>query len=465
LAIDWRISMFRSLYLKIVQTFISVVLISIFISYFLTPFSLNQEEIFKEELSKISMGIAQVIQMTGPEGIQDLIKGFDGENLNILITNGEYTFYVTEGDEHFQIQKKDVEEILRHTFDDPVVLVDKAKRSARIIGVPIFVSGEKYALITRIDYEDEFEDIQQGIFMSLVIVLMVGSLLILFASTYLVKPIRNLTNAARKIAKGDFSVRVEKKEGKNKDEVGELIDSFNHMTAEIEKIDMMRADFVSNVSHEIQSPLTSIKGFTKAIMDDVIPKEDQQEYLAIIYQEIERMSRLSENLLRMASLDSEHHPYHPVSYRLDEQLRNSILTTQPQWEKKNLTIELDLEPIEIFADKDLMEQVWLNLVINAIKYSNESGTIDIAIKITASQIQVIVKDFGMGIPKEAIPNLFGRFYKVDQSRNRSVDGNGLGLSIVKKILTIHNFSIKVTSEEGVGSIFTVKIPLRQSEKD
>ncbi|HAM81471.1 sensor histidine kinase [Ornithinibacillus bavariensis] len=452
--------MFRSLYLKIVQTFISVVIISIFISYFLTPFSLNQEEIFKEELSKISMGIAQVIQITGPESIPELIRGFDDENLNILITNGEYTFFVNEGDDRLQIRKKDVEEILRHTFDDPVVLVDKDNRSARIIGVPINVSGKKYALITRIDYEDEFEDIQQGIFMSLVIVLMVGSLLILLASTYLVKPIRNLTHAARKLAKGDFSVRVEKKEGKNQDEVGELIDSFNHMATEIEKIDMMRADFVSNVSHEIQSPLTSIKGFTKAIMDDVVPKEDQKEYLTIIYQEIERMSRLSDNLLRMASLDSEHHPYHPVSYRLDEQLRKSILTTQPQWEKKNLSIELDLEPVEIFADKDLMEQVWLNLVINAIKYSHDNGTIEIAIKIAGGQIHVLVRDYGIGIPGEAIPNLFSRFYKVDRSRNRSIDGNGLGLSIVKKIISIHKFSIHVISEEGVGSTFTVKIPIR-----
>ncbi|WP_047980297.1 sensor histidine kinase [Ornithinibacillus contaminans] len=453
--------MVKSLYLKIVGTFIGVVLVSISFSYILTPFSLEQEEIFKEELSKISIGLAEIVQLVGPEDIPKLMNDFEDVDFDVMITNGEQILYEKKAGTKIEVNQSDLEEIMRHSFQDPVVLVDKQQESARIVGVPVVVMGEEYVLLTRIDYEDEYEDVRQGIFMSLVLVLVVGSLLIFLASTYLVNPIRKLTHAARKIAKGDFSVRVERKPGKNQDEVGELIDSFNHMTAEIEKIDAMRADFVSNVSHEIQSPLTSIKGFTKAIMDDVIPKEHQQEYLTIIYQEIERMSRLSDNLLRIASLDSEHHPYHPTSYRLDEQLRKSVLTTEPQWHKKNITVNLDLEPVEIFADKDLMEQVWLNLLTNAIKYTDNGGTIDVALRISTSRIRVLVKDNGIGIPKEAIGKLFGRFYKVDRSRNRSIDGNGLGLSIVKKILTIHRYSIDVESEEGEGSCFTVKIPINQ----
>lgn len=453
--------MVKSLYLKIVGTFIGVVIISICLSYYLTPFSLNQEKIFREELSKISIGLAEVIQITGPESIPKLLDDFDDMDFDVLITNGRDVIYEKQGNTSIPIRIEDVEEILRHSFDDPVVLVDENNSSARIIGVPIQLASGKFALITRIDYEDEFEDIQQGIFISLVIVLLIGSMLIVLASTYLVNPIRRLTLAARKIAKGDFSVRVEKTNRQNQDEVGELIDSFNHMTAEIEKIDAMRADFVSNVSHEIQSPLTSIKGFTKAIMDDVVPKDNQKEYLNIIYQEIERMSRLSDNLLRIASLDSEHHPYNPRSYRLDEQIRNSVLTTEPLWSKKKIDMQLTIEPVEIYADKDLMEQVWLNLITNAIKYTDKEGSIEIGIRITSSQIKVSVRDYGIGIPKDALPNLFGRFYKVDRSRNRSIDGNGLGLSIVKKILNIHKFTIKVDSEEGKGSTFTVNIPLSQ----
>ncbi|GGA89660.1 sensor histidine kinase [Ornithinibacillus halotolerans] len=453
--------MVRSLYLKIVGTFIGVVLVSICLSYLLTPYSLDKEKIFKEELSKISIVLAEVIQMSGPENISNLIEEFDDLDFEVLITDGDHIIYKMEGDSSIPIHQADIDEILEHSFDDPVVRVDQNNPSARIIGIPIDVSGENYALITRIDYEDEFEDLQQGIFVSLVIVLLIGSLLIFLASTYLVKPIRKMTHAARKIAKGDFSVRIEKKNRRNQDEVGELIDSFNHMTAELEKIDAMRADFVSNVSHEIQSPLTSIKGFTKAIMDDVVPRENQKEYLQIIYQEIERMSRLSDNLLRIASLDSEHHPYNPSSYRLDEQIRNSILTTEPQWNSKNIDIQLDLEPVEIYADKDLMDQVWLNLITNAIKYSNENEIIQIGISIQSGQIKVAVRDYGIGIPKDELASVFGRFYKVDRSRNRSIDGNGLGLSIVKKILTIHKFSIDVESEEDVGSTFTVNIPINQ----
>lgn len=453
--------MIKSLYLKIVGTFIGVVIVSIILSYVLTPFSIKQEEIFKEELSKISIGLAEIIQIAGPESIPILMDEFDDIHFDVLITDGRTVFYKKENNKRFPIQSEDIEEILSHSFDDPVVLVDEDNQSARIIGVPIHVSGQQYALITRIDYEDEFEDLQQGVFVSLLLVLFIGSILIFFASTYLVNPIRRLTQASRKIAKGDFSVRVEKKNRKNQDEVGELIDSFNHMTAELEKIDTMRADFVSNVSHEIQSPLTSIKGFTKAIMDDVVPKEDQKEYLQIIYQEIERMSRLSENLLRMASLDSEHHPYHPTSYRLDEQIRNSVLTTEPLWSKKNIDIRLEIEPVEIYADKDLMEQVWLNLITNGIRYSDEDGVVEIIIEIVNNKIKVKIKDSGIGIPKEALSNIFGRFYKVDRSRNRSIEGNGLGLSIVKKILRMHKFSIEVESEEGVGSTFTVNIPIGQ----
>ncbi len=260
------------------------------------------------------------------------------------------------------------------------------------------------------------------------------------------------------MAKGNFSVRLK---SKKKDEVGELITSFNHMATELEQIDNMREDFVSNVSHEIQSPLTSIRGFTKAIRDDVIPKKDQHEYLDIIYQETERLSRLSENLLRLASLDSEQHPYHPVTYRLDEQLRRTVVATEPQWKKKSLQIHLDLESIEVFADQDLLDQVWLNLMTNAIKYSSLNGEIEIYLSRDADEVKVTIKDTGKGIPKDAIPHLFERFYKVDKARSRTVQGNGLGLSIVKKILTIHGCLIDVVSEEGVGSTFMINISVKK----
>ncbi|SET21746.1 Signal transduction histidine kinase [Oceanobacillus limi] len=446
----------KSLYLKIVGIFISVVLISIVVSYFITPYSFQQEDVFKEEITKITSGFADIVEIAGTEKIPELMDTFDNTDFDVLITDGTSVFYASQ---HAPtgIPEKEIQRILNQTKQQPRIL-KHGREPIRIVGIPIDIDDTNQAMFIQINYKDEFDDLQHGIFISLLLVLLVGSILILLASRYLVQPIRKLTVAAKKVATGDFAVRVEKKRNRNQDEVGELITSFNHMASELEKIDQMRDDFVSNVSHEIQSPLTSIKGFTKALRDDVIPVENQKEYLDIIYQEIERLSRLSDNLLRIASLDSEHHPYNPTSYRLDEQLRNAVLTTEPQWKKKGLNIMLDVEPVEIFADADLMEQVWLNLITNAIRYTNADGTIHLLISITSEEISVNVKDDGIGIPKRAIPELFSRFYKVDQSRNRSVEGNGLGLSIVKKILNIHGFKIEVESEEGTGSTFSVKIP-------
>ncbi|MUK88286.1 HAMP domain-containing protein [Ornithinibacillus sp. L9] len=447
----------RSLYLKIVGIFISVVLVSIVVSYFITPYSFKQEDVFQEEISKITLGFADLIEISDPEKIPKLMKTFDEIDFDVLITDESSVFYASPN-APTTIPDSIVKDILNEKIQEPKILRRGSGEPVRLVGIPVHIDDQTYALFIHINYEDEFDDIQHGIFISLLLVLLVGSLLIVLASRYLVHPIRKLTVAAKKVATGDFAVRVERKRNRNQDEVGELITSFNHMAAELEKIDRMRDDFVSNVSHEIQSPLTSVKGFTKALRDNVIPEENRKEYLDIIYQEIERLSRLSDNLLRIASLDSEHHPYHPTSYRLDEQLRNAVLTTEPLWQHKKLEMILNVEPLEIYADEDLMEQVWLNLITNAIRYTEEHGEIEISLRIIGEEIQVSVKDNGIGIPQEAIPELFGRFYKVDRSRNRSIEGNGLGLSIVKKILTIHKFSIDVQSKEEVGSVFTVKIP-------
>lgn len=214
------------------------------------------------------------------------------------------------------------------------ILPYEGREAIRIVGLPVLIMDERHALFVYINYENELNSIKKVVFFSLCLVMLIGSILILLASRYLVNPIKQLTKAAKEMAKGNFSVRIK---DKRKDEVGELITSFNHMASEMEKIDDMREDFVSSVSHEIQSPITSIRGFTKAIKDEVVPKQHQKEYLDIIYQETGRLSRLSENLLRLASLDSEQHPYHPETYRLGEQIRRIVVATEPYGKKKIFT--------------------------------------------------------------------------------------------------------------------------------
>lgn len=437
-----------------VGTFIGIVMISLLIAYMITSYFFHHEVILEEELTKISESVAQLIEVSEPESIPEIFETLSIHNFDIQLINEEGAPYV-DGKSSIIIENELVLKVIHSKDMRPVIFPHEKRQATRMVGLPVMIEQKPYALFIHIDYKDEVMAVKRVILFTLILVLVVGSILILLASRHIVTPIKKLTNAAREMAKGNFSVRLK---SKNKDEVGELITSFNHMASEVEKIDKMREDFVSNVSHEIQSPLTSIRGFTKAIRDEVIPKKDQKEYLDIIYQETERLSRLSENILRLASLDSEHHPYHPTSYRLDEQLRRTILATEPQWKRKNLQIQLDLEEANVLADQDLLEQVWLNLITNAIKHSDSGGNVYINLKIEKENIQVSIKDEGNGIPQEALPLLFERFYKVDQSRSRKMDGNGLGLSIVAKILSIHQSSIQVDSEEGKGSTFTVYIP-------
>ncbi|MGJ9382248.1 sensor histidine kinase [Salipaludibacillus sp. CF4.18] len=442
----------KSLYIRTIITFISVVIISILTSYSITSLFVNEEVIFDEEVTKIATGVAQLIEITEPESIPELIETLGEFNFDLMLVNEDGVTY-SPTDFSFTVDQETQETFL-NSERPPAILPYIKKEATRTVGIPIEISNEQHAMFIHMNYEEEVNGFRKIIVGTLFLVLFIGSLLFLFASRYFVNPIKKLTNAAKEMATGNLSVRLK---SKNKDEIGELITSFNYMASELEKIDKMRDDFVSNVSHEIQSPLTSIKGFTKAIRDEVVPVKNQKEYLDIIYQETDRLSRLSENLLQLASLDSEYHPFHPVTFKLDEQIRRSVLTTEPLWKKKDIQIHLDLGRKEVTGDEDLFEQVWVNLLTNAIKYSSQHSIITISMTEKESETKVSITDKGKGIPKEEIPYLFDRFYKVDKART-SVEGNGLGLAIVKRILSINHCSIDVESKEGRGSTFTVTIP-------
>ncbi|WP_416147139.1 sensor histidine kinase [Salipaludibacillus sp. HK11] len=447
----------KSLYMRIILAFISVVIISIFISYMITSLFFHQEVIFDEEVSKIATGVSDIIEITDQENADLVVDTLSEFNFELLLIDAEGVSY-SSNDAAFSVDEETKSRFLDAEMNQTILPYDK-RDATRTVGMPLEISNESYAMFIHLSFEDEVAAFKKIIIVSLFLVLLIGSLLFLFASRYLVNPIKKLTSAAKEMATGNLSVRLK---SRDKDEVGELISSFNYMASELEKIDKMRDDFVSNVSHEIQSPLTSIKGFTKAIRDEVVPVKNQQEYLDIIYQETDRLSRLSENLLQLASLDSEKHPFHPVTFNLDEQIRRVVLATEPQWKKRNNKIQLDLQSEEVTVDKDLFEQVWLNLLTNAIKYSSPSSEIMIVMESKSHETTIKISDSGKGIPKEDIPYLFDRFYKVDKARS-SAEGSGLGLAIVKRILSINNCTIDLESEEGIGTTFTVKIPKNKLE--
>jgi hypothetical protein len=261
----------------------------------------------------------------------------------------------------------------------------------------------------------------------------------------------------QKIAKGDFSVKIRNEE-KYDGEIGVLVKSINDMTDELNAMEKMRQEFVSNVSHEIQSPLTSIKGFARALQDNNLSEEKRKHYLTIIETETTRLSKLSRNLLKLTLLESEEYTPERVTYRLDQQLKQIVLNIEPLWVEKEIELDLDLEKVHIIADQESMSQVWINLIHNSIKFTPSGGTITIQLKEHETLVEVRIRDSGIGISEEQKQHVFERFYKADSSRNRAYGGSGLGLAIVKKVLDLHQGEIKIESEEGNGTEFIVRIP-------
>jgi two-component system, OmpR family, phosphate regulon sensor histidine kinase PhoR len=268
---------------------------------------------------------------------------------------------------------------------------------------------------------------------------------------------RPIIEALERIARGDFSVRLEN-EFQDNQMVGKLASSINKMALELDQMENIRQEFISNVSHEIQSPLTSIRGFAQALENDQLTLEQRHHYLAIIENESTRLSRITEDLLKLASLESEQLKFEPKSYRLDKQIRNLILACEPQWRAKAINMEISLEELEISADEDLLSQVWINLIHNSIKFTPQAGSIKVTLRQNGQKAEFSVSDTGLGISEQDQERIFERFYKADKSRTRSTGGSGLGLSIVKKIIDLHQGMVEVDSKVGIGTTFIVSLP-------
>jgi two-component system, OmpR family, phosphate regulon sensor histidine kinase PhoR len=266
-----------------------------------------------------------------------------------------------------------------------------------------------------------------------------------------------IVEAMERIAKGDFQVRLQHSVGANAI-VGTLATSVNQMALELNQMEHMRQDFISNVSHEIQSPLTSIRGFAQALEDDQLGAHERHHYLSIIETESVRLSRLTDNMLKLASLESAQLQIDCKPYRLDKQIRSLILACEPQWSGKALDMDAALDEVIINADEDLLSQVWSNLLHNSVKFTPDGGRVSVAVQREGSQITCRICDTGIGIPEDAQPHVFERFYKADPSRERAREGSGLGLAIAKKIVELHQGTIGVASQPGAGTTFIVSLP-------
>jgi len=286
--------------------------------------------------------------------------------------------------------------------------------------------------------------------------LLAGSGLMLVAAMFLVRPIKQLTRATKRIASGDFDVKLDIKQ---KDELGTLARSFEEMSHDLQQLEQMRKEFVTNVSHEVQSPLTSISGYAIALKKVNLADAERSRYLDIIIAEAERMSKMSTSVLKLSLLESQSLQMKLVKFSLDEQIRRVIVALQPQWSARNINFELNLKAISLSADHDLLNQVWTNILGNSIKFSKDGSIISVSIKQDTKNVIVRMSDNGIGISIEDQKRIFERYFKADRSHSRKYDGSGMGLAIVKQIVMLHQGDIQVESEPGLGTTFTVTLPI------
>lgn len=326
------------------------------------------------------------------------------------------------------------------------------------IGVPIEVNGEVNALFVRPNTPQQFGEMRTFLAMLLIFILLFSFLLILISTTFIVNPVKKLTEATRKIAAGNYHIKLNVKRD---DEIGRLARDFSKMSDQLEQTEEQRQEFVASVSHEIQSPLTSIQGFSLALREQDLSEEERIHYLSIIEKESKRLSMLSKQLLTLSFLDSEIDNHEKIAFNIRDQLREIVATTEWLWREREVVIEMDVPSIIAYGDPKLLYQVWSNLFTNAIRYNRENGMITIRGIEKQGSIDVIFQDTGMGIAQENLMQLFDRFYKVDKARTRTESSTGLGLSIVKKIIELHDGTIMVESEQNQGSTFTVTLPKRQ----
>jgi signal transduction histidine kinase len=272
------------------------------------------------------------------------------------------------------------------------------------------------------------------------------------------RPMRRLSEAARKIAQGDFSVRIAplRKDGK-KDFVEVMFDDFNTMTEELESIEMLKNDFISNVSHEIKTPLAAIQNYATDLQDDTLGPEERHEYLKTIITSSQKLSALVSNILKLNKLEHQEILPAAVSYNVSEQLRRCVLAFEDLWERKNITIKADLDEITVCYDESMLEIVWDNLIANAVKFTAPDGSITLTLKKLAGFAVVRISDSGCGMDEETQKHIFDKFYQGDSSHSQ--EGNGLGLALVKKVIDITGAKISVTSKAGEGTTFTVRLKM------
>lgn len=270
------------------------------------------------------------------------------------------------------------------------------------------------------------------------------------------RPLNEMIRATKEIAAGNYKVHIEETFDLDSD-FGRLQHSFNHMTRELDSVELLRNDFINNFSHEFKTPIVSIRGFAHQLQAGGLSEDEQKEYIAIIAAESDRLTNMATSILLLSKLENQQIVTDKTEFYLDEQIRTCWLLLERQWTAKNIELDIDLDEAQYLFNEDMLSHVWLNLFENAIKFTPDDGLIACTLRRETDALVVTVRDTGCGMDSETREHIFEKFYQGDTSH--SGKGNGIGLTIVSRIVELCGGLITVDSQPGMGSTFTIRLPI------
>ena len=286
--------------------------------------------------------------------------------------------------------------------------------------------------------------------------LLAGVLVTAFSGKLYLQPVNRFIDQLNRLAAGDFKARIQFGKPISSFSVfREIQESFNTAAAELEQTEVLRSDFINNFSHEFKTPIVSIAGFAKLLRRGNLTPEQQEEYLAVIEEESLRLAYMANSVLDLTQIENQTILTNVTRFNVSEQVRSAILLLEEKWTKRNLDFNLRIGEVDVCANEELLKHVWINLLDNAIKFTEDYGCVDILVEEQEDRVVVAISNTGKPIPQESIKRIFNKFYQADESH--STQGNGIGLAIVKKVVALHQGTVTVQSNPTL-TTFTVALP-------
>lgn len=449
----------KSIYSKLIFGFFITIVASFSVAGFVS-LRLNDQQIestVEEDLITTNDYVSKVISNINIENRDDIIDLYAKSSEMAITCYSSSEGYVAYGNKKYNPTPEQIMAMFKSTNNE---LSFKHHNEVLAYGTKNMINGQEYYIYVQKDTSGQKSAIANSAILILGCVFLTGSIVFLVIADIIVKPLTRLTNAIKELSNGNYNVRVD---NVGQDEISKLNQGFNQMARQLAKQDETRQKFISDISHEFQTPLTSIQGFANILKEEDLPKEQRVKYANIILYNSKRLSSLAKNMLQLTLLDREEIELELTNYSLVEQMNRVISTQENQAMEKNIEIVFEMPKKEIFieGDEQRLEQVWTNIISNAIKYTNEGGLITITMKKNSKDIEVSIEDTGIGMSKEVVSHIFERFYREDKARN--VEGNGLGLAIAKSIVDLHHGKIDILSQVDVGTNFIVRLPIEKQK--